>query len=453
MSYLRSILPIGSLLLLFPLLIFSYQPVILLGMASNTHIDISLLYIICTLVLLVHIPFLIREVPRIKPHPMTLLLGGYLSFTWLSIWWSPNPLRGIFTASFLTLLIMLAIIVAKQLPQLHLHSKRIQQYSLAAFILVALVALWQIITDSLGLTHLTLGLPAMYSGDVFGIARPIGFALEPQFFGSLLLLPFLWAAWKLLTTRTSLVYGIIFASAGWLLLLTLSRGAILAAAIGLLILIITVRPSIKRIGLIVGLGIISISLWALTALAVGTIRDDSISGYGTLRAATSQLSFGAVTLPAEETASALPEAQNGPPEPGYVADSTDSRLSMSAQAIDIWQSSPSMALFGVGIGGFGARAHEVDPRLSPSSIVNNHYIEQLVEIGILGAGLFVSILMYLIALCIRRKQYLLLALLAAYSVQWLFFSGNANVIHIWIVLGVTLGVLYYSPKDSSATIN
>ena len=122
--------------------------------------------------------------------------------------------------------------------------------------------------------------------------------------------------------------------------------------------------------------------------------------------------------------------------PGYVAESTASRLSMIKEALRLWSQTPLTILFGIGIGSFGFTLHDQAPEFSISSIVNNQYIEVLTETGILGLILFLFILGYPVLLLVRKRQWLPVAIIAALSIQWLFFSGYPNVIHIWIVLAL-----------------
>ena len=68
----------------------------------------------------------------------------------------------------------------------------------------------------------------------------------------------------------------------------------------------------------------------------------------------------------------------------------------------------------------------------------------LAELGVLGTTLFGAFIISLLIILIRAKQWLALSLLLGFLVQWYFFSGNANVIHVWIVIG--LSIIISSPK-------
>ena len=119
-------------------------------------------------------------------------------------------------------------------------------------------------------------------------------------------------------------------------------------------------------------------------------------------------------------------------------------------------SSPQTALFGVGVGGFGTALHERYPSYPVGSIVNNTYLELLVEIGVIGLSLFIATLGYVAVTLYRNRAYVGLGATAAFSLQWLFFSGSANVLHVWVFFALASGlhlVRSANAKQKSATIN
>ncbi|HMR73295.1 MAG TPA: hypothetical protein PKD68_04785, partial [Candidatus Saccharibacteria bacterium] len=65
-------------------------------------------------------------------------------------------------------------------------------------------------------------------------------------------------------------------------------------------------------------------------------------------------------------------------------------------------------------------------------IVQNQYVEVLLEYGLVGFGLFVAILAGIVRNTRHSKW--VWALLLAYIVQWNFFSGYPNALHIYLVL-------------------
>ena len=97
-------------------------------------------------------------------------------------------------------------------------------------------------------------------------------------------------------------------------------------------------------------------------------------------------------------------------------------------------------LFGVGTGGFGAAVHQRTDSRDAGTVANNYYLEMLAELGLVGFILFVTFVVSLLYRLVTRRQFLLIAIIAGYLVQWYFFSGNADVIHVWVVIGLALAV-------------
>ena len=78
--------------------------------------------------------------------------------------------------------------------------------------------------------------------------------------------------------------------------------------------------------------------------------------------------------------------------------------------------------------------HQTAPEqiAGPREIVQNEYIEQLLEGGIIKLGLFVVIITTI--LIITRQQKWLWAMIIACLVQLAFFSGYPNALHIYLML-------------------
>ncbi len=441
----RNQLPLLSLVAFLPCVIFSYLPVLALGTISGTHIDISLLYVLMAVVIAVHLPFLLTSLPTLLRTFGWKVLIGFTGYLWISALWSPNHFRAVMTAGFFTALVLLCSVIALRLPELQKKKQLLIKLGLWALLASSLFALWQIIADALHLPALLSGLPTMYTGDVFGIARPTAFALEPQFFGSLLLLPFAWSAWHSLTNNAKIIHYIVLTGSSTLLLLTLSRGALIAAFISFILLVIFARPAFTSLGRVATALLISCIISLGMIFSVSSLRTDGISGTNAAARTLNQLSIGIIAIPHQEevmdpASSSTKIIKTAPVESsGYVSTSTDSRLSMSSAALTMWQTNVQSILFGVGVGGFGA---SLIPS-HPGAVVNNYYLELLAEVGILGALLFVGFIGYIAWHLIRQKQWLLLALLVGLLTQMSFFSGNANIIHVWVIIGTAIGIVIY----------
>lgn len=454
-----------SIVLLFVLTTMSYYPLITLGQVSGMNLDISLLYVLILIVVSANSILVAKSFHTLRSSHFWIFFVAYVAYSAISIFWSPNHYRAVITAGFIVLLFLLSTVIGLQLRTISKHRLVIERLCLLSFLMTIGWALWQIIADSLHIPPEFTGLPAMYNGDVFGIARPVAFALEPQFFGSLLLIPLLWSVWNIFfpskkQLTTLVYYGVTMLSIIFMLL-TLSRGAIIASIVGASLLVLFSRPSkilgIKMIGVVFVSSIVALCVFFL----IGSFRKDTISGTETVSRAINQLSFGTLTLnfsnkitPSNYEA-ATPQDQEKPnpvvkDEPpvdqGYVASSTTSRLTMSQEALRIWRQSFRTMLFGVGVGGFGATLHHQNIQYPVGSIVGNYYIEMLVETGIIGFFLFMLSIGVLIASLYREKNWVLLSIMAACLTQWYFFSGNANVTHIWIVIGCGFGYILHNGR-------
>lgn len=446
--------PIGLTLAAIACCIFGYYPLLQLGTQAGLHIDISLLYLLVVLAVAASLPLLWRTQRRLGTSlPIVSLIAAVL-FTLVSTLWSANPLRAAITASFFGLVAAFAVVIALQWRTISKNQASMQRLFSVAICLAVLWAVWQIVGEALGIDRGYLLLPAMYDGSVFGVARPTGFMLEPQFLASLLLIPIGYITWRIVAQRAT--GWLPYAQLGLLLtvlILTLSRGALLGGAVMLLVLCVVSFHAWRRWLAVALTGLAALTLAGGIIWAGATLRSDDISGPEALGRTLSHLSLGKVTLsPSESSAIDSPAKKPARETTGYVKSSTESRLSMSSQALDIWRSSPQTMLVGVGIGGFGASLSPAQP----GAVVNNYYLELLAETGLVGLGLFAGLIVLLLAQLVRQRSWLLLGLLAGALVQMCFFSGNANAVHVWAVIGVALSAGLQQSRQkrpASATID
>lgn len=422
-------------------LVCSYQPLLQLGNIAGTYIDISLSYTLVGVAILTSLPVLWRHRATLYNSPIWLLLLVLVTYIAISTVWSPNPIRGSIIGIFWFAVLALVSIVVLYAETLLKQQKNFLRLTSIAYKLVIVWAIWQLVADTLNIPALYSLLPAAYSGDVFGFARPTGFALEPQFLGSLLLVPFAWLTYKLFSKRHDIYH------CGWyvvilsMLLMTLSRGALLSMVVITLVLVISTRPSARAIARYCGAAALGIVCTLVIMFGTATLRThDKISGAQAVSRAINHLTLGASNINTSRVDSSGPgittahaTAQN--PKNGYVSSSTTSRVSQAQEAISVWGNTPATIIFGVGAGGFGLAS----TANLPGAVVNNYYLELLAENGLVGIGIFAVILSLLFAALIRHKQWLLVALLAGLFSQALFFSGNANILHIWALVGLALG--------------
>lgn len=438
-----------TLLIFFGLLVFSYVPVITLGSVSGVHIDVSLLYMLAIGFIATSVGPLRAQLGLLWSFIQMRLLVFFAAYVSLSAIWSSNPPRALLTAGFLWLMVLLASSVIVHFSYLKTNQKTVYHLLSWAFAVVFIWSVWQIIADSFGLSGLTLLSPDYTSG-AFGVARPSGFALEPQFLGSLLLAPLLWSLHYLFASpRRSRWMYVGFVLLLTLLVLTISRGALLAFAVGSLIIIISSRISTRSLLRIGAPSLVSVGLAFSLQFVVATANTrDAISGIQAISSTISQFSLGTIQIDSHKnkestarTRSAIKPASL-PPKSGYVKSSTESRLSMSEHATELWRRDLSTILFGVGVGGFGTSLHQNDSTYPISSVTNNYYSEMLAETGLVGVGLFVSFVSSILVALIRKKAWLLLAIVSSFLVQWTFFSGNANVLHVWVIFGLAIAYVH-----------
>lgn len=446
----------------FAILPFSYVPTLTLGRHASMNVDISLIYIVL-IVVTIGITLLTpiaryRKTWRTTPLPIRLLLACLATYGIYTIAsgavLSPNPTRGIVTASYLGLILVIVSHMYTYRDILTQYKATILRAVAASLGVAILFGYWQIIGETFGVSTAWTQLPAAYQAGVFGYARPTGLSWEPQFFGSLLVPAVLYLGYAaLVRNRRWWWYGG-FVLCLTITLLTLSRGAIYSLAIGgvvlLVLAVVTQRRRLtKLLRPLVSLGCLTAISILLAASIIGwaaeTNQRDEIAGWQAIDKYIAQLSLDTVRL--SRTSPSVPTVTSAPVQPtqpapqevsGYVESSTDSRLSMSAVAVDLWVQSPTALLLGVGFGGFGTAAHMQDPTLPPYSIVNNYYLEVIAETGLLGIGLLAGFLSMLGYWLLRQKAIVLLAILIAAMTHMLFYSGNANTLHIWVLFGVCL---------------
>ena len=294
----------------------------------------------------------------------------------------------------------------------------------------------------------------------FGFVRPNGFTIEPQFFGGLLALgalifvqrvalkPANWRIWS------ALAFVLVA------LLLTLSRGAILSLAVGIVIITTIYWRQWRRIFKIftIGLGSLIIALGLQGWAAVNNPTIDETFG-GAVRKSIEQLTIGVIklkipektlpeqsALPLEEVvASSVPSPASEKSTPafdGYVEESTNIRLALSELAVSTWSRDMPTQLFGAGVGGAGVAMNQTYPeRIGSREIVQNQYVEILLELGAIGIGLFLGLI--IITFRLMRAQPWLWSLLAACMIQWLFFSGYPNALHTYLLL-IVMAALHLS---------
>lgn len=468
------------------------------------------------------------------------LLSLFPLFATLSVFWSKNPLRAILTAGIIWLIFFavfaivyimpLSIISANTHSNRHKFLKYIDPFFsstnfrqkllisiLASASLVSVFCFIQSLLDLYGAPReSTLLCPGCVS-TIFGFPHPSGFAIEPQFMGNLLLAPTLLALYLLafkkstssyvapaptFSVRTAkfLKFSLHFAAV--LIITTLffvfSRGAIYAFALGLIILIIF---ALVRHCFTWKLLTLPIAGFIIALILQGTFAHfgpTSETFTGAIAKSVHQLSLGIIdfrpqsstdpaSAPSSESDSSTsdnPASLETPETPvfdGYIAESTDIRLSLNRLALTTWLYSPlsppvvavgsdcnqeyeelcarftpMSIIFGVGLGAAGTALHAAHPSeiTTPKEIVQNEYLSLLLELGLVGIflvifGLLVAFFPHIFPARFIDGRHatakavpdfwrhpalpLLCALIIAYLATLLFFSGLPNALQIYLM--------------------
>ena len=401
------------------------------------------------------------ELPGISDKRF-FLFSLFPFYATISAFWSPNPTRAILTAGVLWLTFFAVFALLFVFPLLKPNPSWRRYFIESLFFSTALVCVFcwvQCILDIAGLSRSDTLLCAGCTFWTFGFPHPSGFAIEPQFMGNLLLAPTLLALFLLafpstlstqvkskvnaertrvsfsrgsgLTRRKSgatlrrqasrtrlekrqtivcFVLALLFSAT---LFLTLSRGAIYAYAVALLILFIFALIRRSKWQYIILIPVVS---FFCTLVAQGTFSALSPTNdtfYSGVAKVVHQLSLGVIDIRPRETtppadldtstensanSSTVSENSNnnssddsGDNEAifdGYIPASTNVRLGLNDLALRTWVGSPTNILFGVGLGGAGLALNGAFPEHElalPNAIVQNEPISLLLELGLVGA--------------------------------------------------------------------
>ena len=417
---------------------FSFQPLIRLGQDETMYFELSLTLLYVAVLAGFAIPIVWQQRRALLTNKAAILAASFVAVLALSLLWTPNITRGVLTLGVAGLLLLILLASIARAEQLRRLIPTLTKVFFISAVVVAILAVVQLIAGMWVDREVAL-LCAGCVAEQFGFVRPNVFTIEPQFLGSMLIAPALLGIWLLLKDKLT-----ILATSGLLLILvalflTLSRGAIFAFAIGLLILLIATRTNIARhlraIGLVVAGFALCLVLQGLAAASHPTINETFA---GAVSSSVDQLSLGLIDIPVDQQ---IPQNQAGtdvvetPKYDGYVEESTNVRLSLSAMALTIWSADPLRVLFGVGIGGAGVALSQAFPEeIGAREIVQNEYLSLLLEVGLVGLALFVALLGVLLYRLGRIGAWWGVAIMVAFIAQWNFFSGYPNALHIYLVL-------------------
>ena len=431
--------------LMAPIMIwFSYLPRISLAEDGTMNYELSLTLIYVVILAIVGLPKVWHHRSELRQSRFVWLASAFVGWSGLCVIWSDNRTRGLLTfAAYVVLYLVFLALVAERRLLCRLLPKLVRVV-IRATASACLLAIIQIILGTFIVTNRhALGLCAGCVAGQFGFIRPNLLAIEPQFLGSLLLAPLLYITYLTLRGKHSYVKQplllVLMLTTLWL---TLSRGAIYAYLASLAVMILLVR---KRRRQLVVVGLIALSLvFCLVcpgALASANPRIDS-SFTQAVSTSLNHLSMGIIRLPYQrKSPTSLPsiprEHDKQPAYRGYVAESTNVRLSLTKTALAAWRSNRlGQQLFGTGLGSAGIVLARQTGSQYQKEIVQNEFVEVLLERGLVGLALLGGLVVLYGRLCSQRRDYLALVILVAYLAQWCFFSGLPNALHIYLVLAL-----------------
>ena len=423
---------------------FSYLPQISLAEDGTMSYELSLTLIYVVILAIVGLPRVWHRRSELRQSRLVWPASAFIGWSGLCVIWSDNRTRGLLTfAVYVVLYLVFLALVAERRLLCRLLPKLVR-VAIWMTISACLLAITQMVLGTFVITNRhNLGLCAGCVAGQFGFIRPNLLAIEPQFLGSLLLAPLLYITY--LTLRGKHDYAkqplllVLMLTTLWL---TLSRGAIYAYLASLVVMILLVRKWRRQLAVVgsVALSLV-ICLICQGALASANPRIDS-SFTQAVSTSLNHLSMGIIRLPYQRKSPTSPplisqEHDKQPAYHGYVAESTNVRLSLTKTALAAWRSNRlGQQLFGTGLGSAGiVLARQTGSRYQ-KEIVQNEFVEVLLERGLIGLALLGGLVALYGRLCFQRRDYLALVILVAYLAQWCFFSGLPNALHIYLVLAL-----------------
>ncbi|MBQ9018255.1 hypothetical protein IJ117_00630, partial [Candidatus Saccharibacteria bacterium] len=131
---------------------------------------------------------------------------------------------------------------------------------------------------------------------------------------------------------------------------------------------------------------------------------------------------------------------------GYVAESTDTRVRLTSDALLVWQSDVKNMTVGVGLGGAGTALYNAGLSPAPKEIVQNEYASLLLETGAIGIALFMLLMVLVVRFVVKYGgEAAILAMLVAYGATLLFFSGLPNALQVYI-MPIWVWLIFYNAR-------
>lgn len=425
---------------------FSFHPLIRMGKSETMYFELSITMIYLLFLALVSIPTIWRQRKRLISSRAVQGAALFVAVSSMGLLWTQNVTRGVLATGVLGML-FLALLGAYSLGSRFMKiTPQIVRIYIASAVAACILAVIQFFAGVWLSSDATL-LCAGCVAEQFGFVRPNLFLIEPQFLGSALLPAGIIMIHRFLAAKHGFRWleGVIVVVISTTLVLTLSRGALAAFAVGVAVLVmIHYRQvlSLATTGALLFVSLVVALCFQGLAASINPRIDDTFMS--AVSRSVNQLSMGVIELPFSREADAsqpvpTPNIQPGnsseqqPNFDGYVEESTSARTTRTSMAIGRWRQDAQTVLFGTGVGSAGVAMHEkYSSQIGAREIVQNEYAEILLERGLLGLVAWAMLLAGIFWL--SRDQRWLWAIIAAFMVQWIFFSGYPNALHIYLTL-------------------
>lgn len=429
---------------------FSYYPNFHFGNVGGANIEFSIALIYVAVLAVVGLPQVWKCRKTIFDRKIVWLTGLFVTWNVVSVIWSPNTIRTILTSG-VWLVLWLDFLVILSIKNITKLMKKIIKIFIFMSFIISVAAIIQVIYGA----WIDWGLCRGCLARGFGFVRPSVFTIEPQFLGNLLLVPILYLLNKWFIAGMTSLEKIILGINLLALYLTLSRGAIFAGVIGMVAMIFFSQPIskkviVRRIGIVTML-VISSFFAGLVFHGVFTQLNPRVADgfYESVSKSINHVSLGKISLPKRgqndistnqvTTANNINQPQQALFD-GYVEKSTNERTNMLGLAVRTWQKDPLVTVFGVGSGATGSAIYSHTGKISNTSeIVQNQSVEILLENGLVG------IIMVLVIFIIYGSKSIfhrwIWVILLAFLIQWNFFSGLPNALHIYLILAAIFATI------------
>jgi O-antigen ligase len=388
-------------------------------MISGVNIRISQILVVLIFLAYLFYSFYKKELKIKISYPLVFYII-FLAVGLLSLCFAKDMWRGIVILAFLSFMILAPYVVIISLSTRR-RLKIALYVLLASSFIFSIFGLFQFGGDMIGLSPSITGLASRYTKEVLGFPRIQSTFIEPLYFANYLLIPLLLSFFfilKRIDPKKNIYFVIFFLVSLIAMILTISKGALLALAIIVfVILIFQIRSVFSKKNLPYLLSIL------LFVSLVGGIVYSSLS--------------------------AKPDIEK------YYKKAYDIVMGASISErqdayVVAWEAFDKHPVIGIGVGNFGPyfSGYPINPPEFGWPITNNQYLEILSETGIVGFStfmLFILSIFYYSVKAFRNTEddffkTVLLALNLAFLgvlIQYMTFS-TLYIMHIWILIGLIL---------------